>query len=207
MTVFARAAALPARRKQRMHQSHKTTKMPCSSSFVGIQAASAEVQQMQRRRSKGSKEPSLAKVIWGFPKIGGTFLGVPIIRTIVFWGLYLGPSILGNYHLAGGGKGRNSAQVATKSAQEKPPGPTLKREGQEGHFSVCVASWPGQPSAEQHPHLHSVSKEPERQPTAKILQARWAACTAEAETRDMSDGICLKGDSGLVRARAGKDAQ
>ena len=26
--------------------------------------------------------------IWGFPKIKGTFLGVPIIRTIVFWGLY-----------------------------------------------------------------------------------------------------------------------
>ena len=25
--------------------------------------------------------------IWGFPKIRGTFLGVPIIRTIVFWGL------------------------------------------------------------------------------------------------------------------------
>ena len=29
----------------------------------------------------------------------GTFLGVPIIRTIVFWGLYWGSSILGNYHL------------------------------------------------------------------------------------------------------------
>ena len=25
--------------------------------------------------------------IWGFPIIRGTFLGVPIIRTIVFWGL------------------------------------------------------------------------------------------------------------------------
>ena len=23
---------------------------------------------------------------WGFPKITGTFLGVPMIRTIVFWG-------------------------------------------------------------------------------------------------------------------------
>ena len=29
----------------------------------------------------------------------GTFLGVPIIRTIVFWGLYWGPPILGNYHI------------------------------------------------------------------------------------------------------------
>ena len=28
------------------------------------------------------------KDIWKFPKIRGTFLGVPIIRTIVYWGLY-----------------------------------------------------------------------------------------------------------------------
>ena len=38
--------------------------------------------------------------IWGFPKIGGTILGVPIIRTIVFWDLYWGPPNLGNYHIA-----------------------------------------------------------------------------------------------------------
>ena len=37
--------------------------------------------------------------MWGFPKIRGTFLGVPIIRTIVFWGPYWGPPILGNYHV------------------------------------------------------------------------------------------------------------
>ena len=36
---------------------------------------------------------------WGFPKIRGTFLGVPIIRIIIFWGLYWGPHILGNYHI------------------------------------------------------------------------------------------------------------
>ena len=35
----------------------------------------------------------------GFPKIRGTFLGVPIMRFIVFWGLYWGPPILGNYHM------------------------------------------------------------------------------------------------------------
>ena len=35
----------------------------------------------------------------GFPKIRGTILGVPIIRTIVFWGLYWGPPILGNYQI------------------------------------------------------------------------------------------------------------
>ena len=30
----------------------------------------------------------------------GTFLGVPIIMTIVFWGLYWGSPILGNYHMS-----------------------------------------------------------------------------------------------------------
>ena len=35
----------------------------------------------------------------GFPKIRGTLLGVPIIRTIVFWDLYWGPPILGNYQM------------------------------------------------------------------------------------------------------------
>ena len=35
----------------------------------------------------------------GFPKLGGTILGVPIIRTIVFWVLYWGPLILGNYYM------------------------------------------------------------------------------------------------------------
>ena len=35
----------------------------------------------------------------GFPKLGGTFLGVPIVRIIVFGGLYWGSPILGNYHI------------------------------------------------------------------------------------------------------------
>ena len=38
--------------------------------------------------------------IWRFPKIRGTILGFPIIGTIVFLGLYLGPLILGNCHIA-----------------------------------------------------------------------------------------------------------
>ena len=36
---------------------------------------------------------------WWFPKIRGTFLGVPIIRTIVYWGLFWGPLILGNFQI------------------------------------------------------------------------------------------------------------
>ena len=37
------------------------------------------------------KGTGLHGYIWRFPKIRGTILGVPIIRTIVFWGLYWGP--------------------------------------------------------------------------------------------------------------------
>ena len=35
----------------------------------------------------------------GFPKLRGTILRIPIIRTIVFWGLYWGPLTLGIYHI------------------------------------------------------------------------------------------------------------
>ena len=45
-----------------------------------------------------SQTPTLIS-IWGFLEIMGSFLGVPIIRTIVFWGLYWGSPIFGNYHL------------------------------------------------------------------------------------------------------------
>ena len=38
----------------------------------------------------------------GVPKIRGTILGVLITRTIVFWDLYWGPRILGNYHICPG---------------------------------------------------------------------------------------------------------
>ena len=45
--------------------------------------------------------------IWGFPKVRGTFFGVPIMRITIFWGLYWGPLILGNYQLKNlwGGRG------------------------------------------------------------------------------------------------------
>ena len=36
---------------------------------------------------------------WEFPKIWSTFLRVPIIRTILYWGLYWGPPIEGNYQV------------------------------------------------------------------------------------------------------------
>ena len=42
--------------------------------------------------------------VWEFPKKLCTCLGVPMIRTLVFWGLYWGPLILGNYHIANGTK-------------------------------------------------------------------------------------------------------
>ena len=34
-----------------------------------------------------------------FPRIRGTFVGVPIIGIIIYLGLYWGPLILGNYHI------------------------------------------------------------------------------------------------------------
>ena len=34
---------------------------------------------------------------WEFPKLGVPFWGVPIVRTVVFWGPYWGPPILGSY--------------------------------------------------------------------------------------------------------------
>ena len=51
-----------------------------------------------QENQKHLRTASLSAVppIWGFPKIRGTLLGAPIIRTIVFWGLYWGPPILGN---------------------------------------------------------------------------------------------------------------
>ena len=35
----------------------------------------------------------------GFPTITGTILGVPTIRTRVFWGLYWGTPIFEDYHM------------------------------------------------------------------------------------------------------------
>ena len=35
----------------------------------------------------------------GVPKIRCTFLGVPLIKIIVYWGLYWGPLFWGNYHI------------------------------------------------------------------------------------------------------------
>ena len=49
--------------------------------------------------SAGLHAAILARFMWGFPKIEGTLLGVPIIRIIVYWGLYWGPLILRNYHV------------------------------------------------------------------------------------------------------------
>ena len=71
---------------------------------------------------------SVDRGIWGFPKIRGTILGVPIIRTIVYWGLYWGPLFLGNYHL---GFGALRAALAYESVAffglyGKPKGQTVR---------------------------------------------------------------------------------
>ena len=49
--------------------------------------------------------PQIRTLIWVFPKIRGTILGVPIIRIIVYWGLYWGSLISGNDHIQGPQRG------------------------------------------------------------------------------------------------------
>ena len=39
----------------------------------------------------GNRRTSDLRNMWGFPRIRGTIMGVPIIRIIVFGGLYWGP--------------------------------------------------------------------------------------------------------------------
>ena len=58
---------------------------------------------------------ALNKSFGGFPKIRGTFLGVPIIRIIVYWGLYWGPHILGNYHFGN----RSSAEMPMQDLRDE----------------------------------------------------------------------------------------
>ena len=54
---------------------------------------------MMARPTQQIKIPVAVKK-WRFPKIRGTFVVVPIIRIIVFWGLPWGPPILGNYQMS-----------------------------------------------------------------------------------------------------------
>ena len=58
-----------------------------------LTAAAAAQEAAQEMRCDPSRY--LCFLEWGFPKIRGTILGVPIIRTIVYWGLYWGPLLLG----------------------------------------------------------------------------------------------------------------
>ena len=47
---------------------------------------------------RGLKDSSVQD-IWGLSQIRGTFLGVPIVRSIIFWGLHWGPPVLGKYYM------------------------------------------------------------------------------------------------------------
>ena len=65
---------------------------------------------------------SLPQCTWGFLMIRGTILGVPIIRIIVYWGLYWGTLILGNYHISI----RVLEAKPSTSTKRIPPQPILK---------------------------------------------------------------------------------
>ena len=59
----------------------------------------AHISPFNLKSPKMSSDHHSTYSIWGFPEIRGTILGVPIIRTVVFWGLYWGSLTLGNYHI------------------------------------------------------------------------------------------------------------
>ena len=73
--------------------------------FVGFSALGRAMKVETARQAEGGgregKGPGRLSLllfgvhIRGFPKIRGAFLGVPIRRIRVFWGLYWGPPILG----------------------------------------------------------------------------------------------------------------
>ena len=67
-----------------------TTAQPCVSNshppHTGLQEAAGKSGKRQKLSCACSR-------IWGFPKIRGTSLGVPIIGIIVYWGLYWGSLI------------------------------------------------------------------------------------------------------------------
>ena len=72
-------------------------------SSPGRRQASQKMVWRSQDHGKGLKEGFGFRIwpwcIWGFPEMKGTFLGVPIIRTVIFWGLYWGSPIWGNYHM------------------------------------------------------------------------------------------------------------
>ena len=79
--------------------------------------------------------------IWGSPIIRGTILGVPIIKIIntIFWGLYWGPPIKGNYHMDLGWPGaRDGSERRRLPPRGAPVGPwhsAVPRSIAHGRFS------------------------------------------------------------------------
>ena len=64
-----------------------------------------------------------------FPKLGGTFLGVPIFRIIVCWGLCWGPVFLGTTRFSTGCWRGNCARVPLLEVeQDIQPCPISRKE-------------------------------------------------------------------------------
>ena len=75
----------------------KLRKSPCNLTCMPARAMLSRPDASEDLRGSQSSELHV-----GFPKIRGSLLGVPTIRTIVFGGLYWGPLILGSYHVGYG---------------------------------------------------------------------------------------------------------
>ena len=65
----------------------------------------------------------------GVSQIRGTIFGVPIVRIILFWGLYWGPPILGNYHFSDPRTARRAYSKATMRNTTLALGFNLKLKG------------------------------------------------------------------------------
>ena len=54
---------------------------------------------------------------FGVYQTRGTFLGVPIRRVVISWGLYWGPAVLQNYHIGLGSRGHKALTLSCLSVE------------------------------------------------------------------------------------------
>ena len=74
-------------------ESSGMTQQSCCNRYIGFWVLGYVALGSHRKDVLFERYPFL----WGFPKSRGTLVGTPILRTIVLWGLYWGPPVLGNY--------------------------------------------------------------------------------------------------------------
>ena len=89
------------------------TTLGCS--FRGLRSNFGEMDYLSEVQTIANSSAKLSCMVknGGFPKLRGTVLGVPVLRTVVFWGLYWGSSVLGNYRMCSAGHEWESRGLST----------------------------------------------------------------------------------------------